>query len=517
MIITRSMSQAAKQQNRNMENNGEQEQHVVQNDSSSGSEGINNQLGLENAYDEMTPVNFEESRRLYQVPRKETEEEPERQPEVSSLRGTGQAQDVPQGCMDQIVLMFQKIQEDNKSMREENQSEFRLIREEINSVRAEMRTQCQSLREELKEEMKLFKDETTKVHEELRAEIRASLEDAERSRQAIKGNKDAIKALKSEVAKNKQQITTNTANLSENLNRINSDLSKDIRKTNEETTRIETRQQELEGQVEEKRRKIEEMRESQAQLTRRLDEVETRPVSRLVAADAHKEVTFSGTEDFPMEFLQELREIQQLYHANDGIRWVQRHLTGDATTWFRIIRGEVSTFSEFEARFINKFWSAQQQEIIRDCLEFRKYRPSDGLDPIQHMQKQILLCRQLVPPITDHHLIQKVAKNYNRDIELAVLMRGIKDISQFEELLRDYMKINNQVNERPRYAQPDVKREVNEPVTPQQSYGKYKGGKHFAQKREQQPGVRINEQSEAVAGPSHRDDTKNGLIAGGRQ
>lgn len=116
------------------------------------------------------------------------------------------------------------------------------------------------------------------------------------------------------------------------------------------------------------------------------------------------------------------------------------------------------------------------QESVRDWLEYGKYRPGGGMSMTQYLERQILQCRQLIPPISDHHLIRKLARHYTRDIEVAIMTRGIREIPQFEALLQEYASINNGYernsydrirnnnNENKAYGQGFVKRESNIPT-----------------------------------------------------
>lgn len=58
------------------------------------------------------------------------------------------------------------------------------------------------------------------------------------------------------------------------------------------------------------------------------------------------------------------------------------------------------------------------------------------------MERMILQCRQLVPPISEKHLIQNLSQHVPRDVDVAVMALGILEIPQFESLLYGYENIN---------------------------------------------------------------------------
>ena len=48
--------------------------------------------------------------------------------------------------------------------------------------------------------------------------------------------------------------------------------------------------------------------------------------------------------------------------------------------------------------------------------------------------------------LSDRHMITKLARHYSREIQIAVVTRGVTTINSFEALLREYMSINTRNN-----------------------------------------------------------------------
>ena len=111
-----------------------------------------------------------------------------------------------------------------------------------------------------------------------------------------------------------------------------------------------------------------------------------------------------------------MKELQETYYPAENTRWLNRHLTGEAATWWRIVRSQVNTFQEFEDIFVEKYWGVTQQERIRDQMEYGLFNPHGTLSMIQYMERFVLQCRQLIPIMSDRHLIKKLAWHYNREI-----------------------------------------------------------------------------------------------------
>lgn len=210
----------------------------------------------------------------------------------------------------------------------------------------------------------------------------------------------------------------------------------------------------------EKGRRLDEMttnmsslQENQQRFQRRLEEIEIRPAATGTGSGVNKELVYNGEESFPMEFLKELTEIQEVYYPMENTKWIGKHLTGEAGIWWRIVKDQVNTFEEFREVFTEKYWGAIQQERVRDQLEYGKFRPNGSLTMVQYLERKVLECRQLIPIMSDRHLIKKLARHYEREIQIAVITRGIVNISSFENLLKEYMSIaprmyNREVNDR---------------------------------------------------------------------
>ena len=57
------------------------------------------------------------------------------------------------------------------------------------------------------------------------------------------------------------------------------------------------------------------------------------------------------------------------------------------------------------------------------------------------MERRVLENRQLIPAISDRHLIRKIARHFHHEIEVAIITRGVDNIQQFEQLLQEFMTV----------------------------------------------------------------------------
>lgn len=169
--------------------------------------------------------------------------------------------------------------------------------------------------------------------------------------------------------------------------------------------------------------------------------METRGISRYITGNIKREITYNGLDRYLMEFLKELRDLKDAYYPTGNINWIGRYLSEEAKIWWRLVHHTVTNINEFEEKFIEKFWSPVVQETIRDKLEYGQYKYNGKLSMTQYMERNILLCHRLMPPISKKHHIKKLTRHYTREVEIAVITRGIKNINEFELLLHEYSSI----------------------------------------------------------------------------
>ena len=144
-------------------------------------------------------------------------------------------------------------------------------------------------------------------------------------------------------------------------------------------------------------------------LQRQLIECESGPINR-VNGQIHVELKYNGTDRFPIEFLKELSEIQELYYSNNDIKWIGKHLEMDAGIWWHVIRNQISTFEEFKEAFTLMYWGQERQDGIRENLEYGRYKWNGPITAIQYVERILLESRQLTPTLTDRQLIKKISR-----------------------------------------------------------------------------------------------------------
>ena len=85
-------------------------------------------------------------------------------------------------------------------------------------------------------------------------------------------------------------------------------------------------------------------------------------------------------------------------------------------------------------------------------MEYGRFDWRGPINAIQYIERILLESRQLSPTLTDRQLIRKIARHFGREIQLAVITRGITTIPNFESLIIEYTQIHPRNNRESSYV-----------------------------------------------------------------
>ena len=85
----------------------------------------------------------------------------------------------------------------------------------------------------------------------------------------------------------------------------------------------------------------------------------------------------------------------------------------------------------------------RDRDNIGDNLEYGRYEWNGPVTAIQYVERILLESRQLSPALTDRQLIRKISRHFGRDLQLAVITRGITNIPNFEALITEYASVQS--------------------------------------------------------------------------
>lgn len=85
-------------------------------------------------------------------------------------------------------------------------------------------------------------------------------------------------------------------------------------------------------------------------------------------------------------------------------------------------------------------------------MEYGRFDWRGPVTAIQYIERILLESRQLTPTLTDNQLIRKISRHFGREIQLAVVTRGIVTIPNFESLIIEYTQIQPRNNRESNYV-----------------------------------------------------------------
>lgn len=460
----------------------------------SQSPDINNQLG----YEMSEEINITENR----VTESEgvTEETPQTEPENYSTGARGTSENIP-NALEAIMRMIQQTAEEQRKYADKGQEEQKKLSEKFDKSQEEQKKLFEKFSKEIDE--KIARSINTKF-DELSASTQKSIQTIENKINEqekkidtqLKKNENELKSMSKKLEKNikdtKEEFSTNARIIQEgNSNKfveIETKLQQVVTSTKDTAEKIDAVSVEKGRRLDEVCQKINSITEQQDRLQRRVENHEGRPNNRNEVQDVSRDITYDGTSHFPMEFLKEMEEIQEVYYSNENTRWIAKHLTDSAAVWWRIVKSQVTTFEQFKEAFIEKFWSSSDQQRIRDYLEFGRYQPDRNMDMVSYLEHQVLRSRQLLPRLDDQQLIKKLGRHYTREIQIALVTRGVSTIAGFESILREYMEIKPPNSNEPYQQQKNKQYSKGEqPIVKKEGYGQRFNAKETSPKWHKYP------------------------------
>lgn len=340
-----------------------------------------------------------------------------------------------------------KNEENTKRLLEENNKQ---IERNITKTMTENITRIEKRIDEIERKMEEKYTQQTQEHktqteQQIQVIRNENQETATRIRTEVKDVvRDEVTKVRTEAKdhweKCEESLQQHQASVAHELRTITNKIITHKKKNEEQVEQLKECYENNCSSIEEKISKIKE------DMRHKIAQIERTPRQQGVVVEHTKNINFNGEGEYPMEFVKELEAIHREYYQDEDISWIGRHLDGEAAIWWKLIRSEVNTFAQFQTAFMSKYWNQMIQETVRDKLEFGRYRPESGLSMTQYMERCILQNRQLIPPISDQHLIRKLANHYHRDIAVACITRGVRNITEFQNLLMEFAALRQRKN-----------------------------------------------------------------------
>lgn len=137
----------------------------------------------------------------------------------------------------------------------------------------------------------------------------------------------------------------------------------------------------------------------------------------------------------PMIFLKKLKKlfVDAGVPENAQINFAFNCLRGSAADWAATRENSFDTFENFEAAFRDRYWGVENERELFLELKYGEYRSGNRAD---YMLKMAGKAAFLTEKIAETELVDYLSKHFEREIQRAVCLSGIKTIDEFDSYLR---------------------------------------------------------------------------------
>jgi hypothetical protein len=150
--------------------------------------------------------------------------------------------------------------------------------------------------------------------------------------------------------------------------------------------------------------------------------------------------TFNGRNKNPQEFLVKfeayLRNTQ--IRQNQNIRFqdlLENCLQDSASRWWQMIKSEITSYEEFEKKYLDKYWNNDIQRGIKRRVETERYRTGGYLTRSEYFVERVMTLKQMTPTLEEEDIVNLLSIHFDQRIQDAIRVQNITGIDNFEKLL----------------------------------------------------------------------------------
>ena len=137
-----------------------------------------------------------------------------------------------------------------------------------------------------------------------------------------------------------------------------------VEKLTELETKIDSKSDETHLKLQQIQREVQQIRR---EVRTKLASITNTPGNWGMINELVKDIKYNGTGDFPMEFIKELNKTFREHYQDAGnIKWIARHLEGEAAVWWRLVKDSIDNFVDFTDAFMNKYANEVVKEKARN-------------------------------------------------------------------------------------------------------------------------------------------------------
>lgn len=308
--------------------------------------------------------------------------------------------------------------------------------------------------------MEFLRDMKSEMKSEMKEMNQAQIGVNERMCQGFAELKEGMKEMKAEImnvvnerlelteAKVElrfQKAETNTTELNEKVNECGTQVAKVIHEVTRVKENVEIVEEKIKGNKEQFEVIIQAIQEDNKDLRTKMEERSGHDLGEALRMhlsrdfDSDKLPKFHGdNRNNPKIFIknmgQNLGKIKDEQRMKNAIRSTMK---GEAEVWFSMVEETITTFEEFKAAFLKKYWGETEQDRVRGNLNWGRYKGYERSRE-NYAIRLINLAQQVEPKYEERELIKAVARHFEREVKSRIGIERVMTLEEFLELLKRF-------------------------------------------------------------------------------
>ena len=143
-----------------------------------------------------------------------------------------------------------------------------------------------------------------------------------------------------------------------------------------------------------------------------------------------------------MQFLNRVKEFNQFSSSNWEVKMlkIMKCFKGSSAVWAEVHKIDSVDYQSFEWAFRNKYWSEEEQEVLRIKIMGSGNFGTHGKNVTMYVMRLYNEAKYLEPPLPFRSFVRHVSKHIPREIQITLMTHDITEITELEKILRHIPK-----------------------------------------------------------------------------
>ena len=148
----------------------------------------------------------------------------------------------------------------------------------------------------------------------------------------------------------------------------------------------------------------------------------------------------------PMQFISRVREFNKFSTNNWEVQLLKifKCFKGSSEIWAEVHKTKWGCFERFEAAFINKYWSEEDQEVLRSRIMGTGSFGGPNNNITGYVMRIFNEAKYLEPPLPFRSFVRHISKHLPREVQITLMTREVANISELENILDVFQNIRDQ-------------------------------------------------------------------------